>query len=142
MKNLICLKGLCLKASETLKPKKIEKNDIPDAHICSGSNAIPSPQNLSSTACRRKERLLICLTIYLCTQSKSGKGSRGKFSWLKYVLFFLTMPQTNNFLHVFYAAEANQQLFPRHSRCSVAPRSAWGFSSTFIQDTHERFQTL
>lgn len=99
MKNSICLKGLCLKVAETFKTKKI-KEVICQMHTsASVQTQSPAPKAVKQNL--QEERKIIYLFNHLCTESRSGKGPRENFLQLKYVQIFLTVPQSNIFLHIF-----------------------------------------
>lgn len=60
MKKMIRLKGLCLKVSETLNTKKIEKKKKKqDAHICISSKPVPRPQSCQAQLAGRSKKYLI-----------------------------------------------------------------------------------
>lgn len=79
MKNSIFLKGLCLKVSETLKTKKIEKA-ICEMHT-SASVQTQSPAHRAVKHSLQEERKIIYLFNYLSMYRKQEqKGLRGNFS--------------------------------------------------------------
>lgn len=101
MKNSICLKGVCLKVSETLKTKKIEKAICQMHTSASVQTQSPAPKAVKHNF--QEERKIIYLFNHLSMYRKQEwKGLQGNFSWLKYVLLFLTITQPNSFPHVFY----------------------------------------
>lgn len=80
MKKMIRLKGLCLKVSETLNTKKIEKKKKARCTHLHQFKTSPQTPKLSSTTCWKKQKIFNYLIIYLCTYSWSGKVSGGNFS--------------------------------------------------------------
>lgn len=90
MKNSICLKGLCLKAAETFKTKKI-KEVICQMHTsASVQTQSPAPKAVKQNL--QEERKIIYLFNHLYPESRSTKGSGENFLQLMYVQIFLTVP--------------------------------------------------